>query len=102
MMPRREGAIGGGAATSFMLDLEVPITVRFARARMLLGEVAAIGSRSVIPLDRLPDDPVELLVNGTLVARGHVVSAEGNCAIRISELVRHDGAKDHLDHWSKE
>lgn len=102
MIPRREGATADGAATSFMLDLEVPVTVRFARKRMLLGEVAVIGIRSVIPLDRLPDDPVELLVNGCLVARGHVVSADGNCAIRISELVRHGGAKDHLDHWSKE
>jgi flagellar motor switch protein FliN len=101
MMPRREGATAGGAA-GFLLDLEVPVTVRFARTRMLLGEVAAIGSRSVIPLDRLPDDPVELLVNGALVARGHVVSADGNCAIRISELVRLGGARDRVDPWSKE
>lgn len=91
-----------GAQTSFMLDLEVPVTIRFARKRMLLGVVAAIGSRSVIPLERLPDDPVDLLVNGIAVARGHVVSADGNCAIRISELMRHQEVQDHPDDWSKE
>jgi flagellar motor switch protein FliN/FliY len=77
-----------GRTASFLLDLEVPVTVRFARKRMLYGEVAAIGSGSVIPLDRSPDDLVELQASDTLIARGHIVRADGNCAIQITELVR--------------
>lgn len=88
--------------SGFLLDLDIPVTVRFARKRMLMGDVAALRRGCVVPLDRLPDDPVELLVNGVPVARGQVVNADGNCAIRITELVRQNAGKGHLASTAKE
>lgn len=85
---------GTGPADGFLWDLEVPVTIRFARKRMLLGDVEALAGGSVVALDQSPDDPVELLVNGTVIAEGHVVNAGGNCAIRVSQLVRRKVVKE--------
>lgn len=101
------GAAAPGAATSAMpagayppapvpgthrnmdvvLDLELPITVRFGETRLTLDALARLGAGSLIDLERAPDDPVDLLVNGRLVARGEVVVVAGCYGVRIREVV---------------
>src|SRR5690606_24617004 len=56
-----------------VLDLELPITVRFGATRLTLDALSRLGPGSLIDLERSPEDPVDLLVNGRLVARGDVV-----------------------------
>lgn len=70
-----------------VLDLELPITVRFGETRLTLDALARLGAGSLIDLERAPDDPVELLVNGRLVARGEVVVVAGCYGVRIREVV---------------
>lgn len=70
-----------------VLDIELPITVRFGETQMTLESLARLGPGSMIDLDRTPDDPVELLVNGHLVARGQVVVVSGCYGVRINEVV---------------
>jgi flagellar motor switch protein FliN len=70
-----------------VLDIELPITVRFGETQMTLESLAKLGPGSMIDLDRSPDDPVDLLVNGHLVARGQVVVVSGCYGVRISEVV---------------
>ena len=70
-----------------MLDIELPITVRFGETQMTLESLARLGPGSMIDLDRSPDDPVDLLVNGRLVARGQVVVVSGCYGIRVNEVV---------------
>ncbi len=70
-----------------VLDIELPITVRFGETQMTLEGLARLGPGSMIDLERAPDDPVDLLVNGRLVARGQVVVVSGCYGVRVNEVV---------------
>jgi len=79
------------ARVSQTLDLlrgvELPVSVSFGRARMPLQEVLRLTPGSVIELDRSIDEPVELIVNETVVALGEVVVIEGNYGLRIQRIM---------------
>ena len=75
------------SALGLILDVEVPITVRFGERQMALEEVLRLGQGSHIQLDKVVDDPVELFVNKKLLATGEVVVVDGHYAIRITEIV---------------
>ena len=77
------------SALEVLLDIELPLTLRFGKTQLLLGELGEIETGSVIVFDRAPDEPVEILVNGKLVARGEVVMAGGNYAVRLTEVSSH-------------
>ncbi len=70
-----------------ILDIDLPVVVRFGRTEMPLRAVTRIAPGSVIDLGRSPDDPVELLVSDRVVARGEVVVVGGNYGIRIVDVV---------------
>jgi len=70
-----------------VLDIELPITVRFGETQMTLESLARLGPGSMIDLARSPDDPVDVLVNGHLVARGQVVVVSGCYGVRVNEVV---------------
>ncbi len=67
--------------------MELPLVLRFGTARMLLRDVLQLGAGSVIDLGTEPENGVDLLVNGRLVARGAAVSVHGNYGVRITEIV---------------
>jgi flagellar motor switch protein FliN len=69
-----------------LLDIELPLTVRFGSTRMPLRDLLNLEPGSTIDLDRPPDAGVELLVNGKLVARGTAVTVQGRYGVRISEI----------------
>jgi|LSQX01.2.fsa_nt_gb flagellar motor switch protein FliN/FliY len=70
-----------------MLDLPLDATVELGRAELPLAQVLSLQPGSVIQLDRLPGEPLDLLVNGQLVARGEIVVLNDTFAFRITELV---------------
>jgi flagellar motor switch protein FliN len=70
-----------------VLDLELPIMVRFGETHLTLDALARLGPGSMIDLERSPEDPVDLLVNGRLIARGEVVVVSGCYGVRVSEVV---------------
>jgi flagellar motor switch protein FliN/FliY len=70
-----------------MLDLPLDATVELGRAELPLAQVLSLQHGSVIQLDRLPGEPLDLLVNGQLVARGEIVVLNDTFAFRITELV---------------
>ena len=69
-----------------LMDMEMPLLVRFGSTRMLLRDVLALGAGSVVEFRRSPDEPVDLLVNGRVVARAMVVVVQGNYGVRIIEI----------------
>jgi flagellar motor switch protein FliN/FliY len=69
-----------------LLDIELPVTLRFGDTSLSLGEVMALTSGSLIEFNRALDDPVEVRVNGRVVAHGQVVTVQGNYGIRITEV----------------
>lgn len=77
------------AADGFGLiqDIDVRLTVELGRAQMRLRDVLNLGEDSVVTLDRLVDEPLDVMVNGKLIARGEVVSEGNRFGLRILELV---------------
>jgi flagellar motor switch protein FliN/FliY len=74
-------------ALDLLMEVELPVSVSFGRAQMLLKDVLKLTSGSIIELNRSIADPVEVIVNNCVVARGEVVVAEGNYGVRIKEIV---------------
>lgn len=70
-----------------VLDIELPLIVRFARTVMPLKTLLALGPGSIIDMERSPDEPVQMLVGERLIARGEVVVVGGNYGVRITDLV---------------
>lgn len=70
-----------------LLDIDLPITVRFGETAMTLENLARLSPGAMIDLERSPDEPVDLLVNGHLVARGQVVVVSSCYGLRVTEVV---------------
>jgi flagellar motor switch protein FliN/FliY len=75
------------ANLDLILDIELPLTVRFGETEMTLAALTRLAPGSIIDLGRSPDDPVDVLVNGRLVARADVVVVAGNYGVRIVEVI---------------
>ena len=70
-----------------ILDIELPLVVRFGRTEMPLRALSRMGPGSLIDLGRSADDPVELLVSNRVVARGEVVVVGGNYGVRVLDVI---------------
>jgi flagellar motor switch protein FliN/FliY len=70
-----------------ILDIELPLVVRFGRTELPLRALAHLGPGSLIDLGRSADDPVDLLVSNRVVARGEVVVVGGNYGVRVLDVV---------------
>jgi flagellar motor switch protein FliN len=70
-----------------VLDVSLPLVARFGHTVMPMRTLAGLGPGAMVDLDRSPDDPVELLVGGRVVAKGEVVIVGGNYGVRILEVV---------------
>lgn len=88
--PARSAAQPGHSGASdnleVILDIELPLTVRFGKTEMSLLALTQVGPGSVIDLDRSPDEPVEILINEKVIARGEVVVVAGNYGVRVTEV----------------
>ena len=71
-------------------DIDVRLTVELGRTDLPLREVLALGEESVVMLDRLIDEPLDVKVNGKLIARGEVVAEGNRFGLWILELVGAD------------
>jgi flagellar motor switch protein FliN len=69
-----------------LLDIELPLTVRLGSAQMTFGEVMGLNAGSLVEFGRAAEEPVDVLVNGRLVARGEIVMVQGNYGVRITEI----------------
>lgn len=69
-----------------LMDIELPIMLRFGSTRMALRDIAGLSSGSIIEFDRGVDEPVEIMLNDHVVARGEAVMVKGAYGVRISEI----------------
>lgn len=70
-----------------IMDIDLPLVVRFGRTELPLRTLTMLGPGSVIDLGRSPDEPVEILISNRVVARGEVLIMSGNYGVRIQEVV---------------
>jgi flagellar motor switch protein FliN/FliY len=75
------------AGLDFLGDVDVQVRVELGNAKLNVKDVLKLGSGSVVALDSLVGDPVNVYVNDRLVARGEVLVVRDNFAIRITEVV---------------
>jgi flagellar motor switch protein FliN/FliY len=69
-----------------LLDIELPVCISFGRTQLPMKDVLKLTTGSIIELDRGVNEPVEVLVNKSLIARGEVVVVEGNYGVRIQQI----------------
>lgn len=84
---RQAKPANGANRLDLLLDVELPVSVSFGRAQLPLKDVLKLTTGAIIELNRSINEPVELLVNNSVIARGEVVVIEGNYGIRIQEIV---------------
>jgi len=77
----------GTRTLDLLLEVELPVSVSFGRAQLALKDVLKLNSGSIVELNRSISEPVEVIVNNCVVARGEVVVVEGNYGVRIKQIV---------------
>lgn len=87
--PLGEAGGGGGDAANLdlLLDVQIPVTVEVGTAKMPLDEILKLVPGSVVCLDKRAEEPIDLRVNGKLVARGEVVLVDDTYGLRITQIV---------------
>jgi flagellar motor switch protein FliN len=76
-----------GKTLDVIMDIDLPLVVRFGRTELPLKTLTTLGPGSVIDLGRAPDDPVEVLISNRVVARGEVVIVAGSYGVRVHDVV---------------
>ena len=85
--PPPKGPPGQPRSMELLLDVELPVSVSFGRAQLPLKDVLKLTTGSIIELNRAVSEPVEVIVNNCVIARGEVVVVEGNFGVRIRQVI---------------
>jgi flagellar motor switch protein FliN/FliY len=96
----RAGAVQNGADLRRLSDVPMELSVEIGRTRMTVGETLQLHAGSIVTLERLAGEPVDLLVNGTPLARGEVVVVDEQFGLRVTEIL--DGAASTGAHASED
>lgn len=93
-VPAQEGsspapafALPGHGGLDLLRDVSMEVTVELGRTRMTVRELLSLSPGAVVELDRAAGSPADLLVNGTLIARGEIVVVDEDFGIRITEIL---------------
>jgi flagellar motor switch protein FliN/FliY len=84
------GSAGGtedAAGLDALQEVELDLRIELGRTELLIEEVLKLREGSVVPLDKLAGDPVDILVNGRLIARGEVLVLNDNFCVRVAEIL---------------
>ncbi|MBU0516417.1 MAG: flagellar motor switch protein FliN [Proteobacteria bacterium] len=85
--PSKVEAAVAGQNLDFILDIPLEISVELGRTSMLINDLLQLGQGSVVELNKLAGEPLEVLVNQKLVARGEVVVVNEKFGIRLTDIV---------------
>lgn len=92
-----QGATGDPRQIDFLLDVPLTLSVELGRARMIVNDLLQLGQGSVVELTKLVGEPLEVMVNEKLIARGEVVVLNDKFAVRLVDII---SPKDRLDKLS--
>ena len=81
------GTNGGPASLDTLLDLSLPVSIEFGRTSMTVQEVLALGTGSVIQLERMVGEPIDIFVSDRKLAEGEVVVIGEHFAVRITRIL---------------
>ncbi len=89
-LPNFKEALAGASASGaidLLKDVDLSVKIELGRTKMLVEDVLKLSEGSVVELDKLAGDPVDVFVNDQLVARGEVLVLNDNFCVRINEVV---------------
>jgi flagellar motor switch protein FliN len=96
-VPFEAGPENGAADLRRLSDVLMELSVEIGRTRMTVGEMLQLRAGSIVTLERLAGEPVDLLVNGTPIARGEVVIVDEQFGLRVTEIVEGNPAAADLE-----
>lgn len=76
-----------GKGIDMLMDVVLDVSIELGRASMTIKDILALGVGSVVELDKMVGDPVDILVNNKLIAKGEVVVVDENFGVRITSVV---------------
>jgi flagellar motor switch protein FliN/FliY len=80
-----EGA--GNKSLDLILDIPLTVTVELGRSKMLINDLLQLGQGSIVELTKLVGEPLEVLINQKLVARGEVVVVNEKFGVRLTDII---------------
>ncbi|MBM4339145.1 MAG: flagellar motor switch protein FliN [Deltaproteobacteria bacterium] len=86
-MSEDASSLRGNGNLDFILDIPLEVSVELGRTRILISELLQLGQGSVVELSKLAGEPLEILVNQKLVARGEVVVVNEKFGVRLTDII---------------
>jgi flagellar motor switch protein FliN/FliY len=87
LQPEGKAATSGDVKIDAILDVPITISMEIGRSRINIRNLLQLNQGSVVELDRLAGEPMDVLVNGTLIAQGEVVVVNEKFGIRLTDIV---------------
>jgi flagellar motor switch protein FliN len=84
---QKTGAGKGTLDLDFILDIPLTLTVELGRCRMLINELLQLGQGSVVELQKIAGEPMDIFVNNRLIARGEVVVINEKFGVRLTDII---------------
>lgn len=85
--PLVDADINGNSDIDMIMDIPVQLTVELGRTRMTIKNILQLGQGSVVELDGLAGEPMDIFVNGYLIAQGEVVVVDEKYGIRVTDII---------------
>ena len=86
----KSGAVAGDIDINFLFDVQLSIIVEVGRVQMLISDLLELDKESIIELDSMVGQPLDIRANDLLVARGEVIVVNEKFAIRITDIISPD------------
>lgn len=88
-LPNLEPAAPGGQAGSIdlLMDVDLEVKIELGRTQMTIEDILKLRKGAVVELDKLAGDPIDILVNDKLVARGEILVVNDNFCVRVTQIV---------------
>lgn len=86
-VPSGGGSTGGEINLDALMDVPVTLSVEIGRSKLPIKQLISLNQGSVVELERGVNEPLDLMVNGTLIARGEVVVVDGQFGLRLIDIV---------------
>jgi len=88
---QEEGSEQGKREIDFLLDIPVEVSVQLGTTKMMIKEILQLGEGSVIELEKLAGEPMEILANNRTVAKGEVVVVNEKFGVRLTDIISPSG-----------
>ncbi len=82
-----DGDAGSNANLDLILEIPITLSMEIGRTKMRISELLKLSSGSIVELQRMVDEPLDVLVNGKLIAQGEAVVIDGKFGIRLTDVM---------------